>query len=112
MNRFRSLAVLMAIAILGVTGFQLYWLKQNYARENKSLALKADMAFRETIMKLQGEKLNLGDLKWAGKPGKPGVRIYVAGGDDDEEKLNLPAHRQEIVSTVNVISDKMRDSIR
>jgi two-component system phosphate regulon sensor histidine kinase PhoR len=112
MNRFRSLALLMAIAILGITGFQAYWLKQNYAREEKSLALKTDLAFRETIINLQGEKLNLEDVRFAGKSGKPGLRIFVAGGDNDDMRGNLPAPRQEIISTVNVISDKMRDSLK
>jgi len=105
----------MIIAILGITGFQLYWLKQNYSREKKSLSLKTDMAFRETIMKLQGEKLHLEDLKWAGKPdkpGKPGMRVFIAGGDEEHMDFNVPVPKQEIISTVNVISDKLRDSVK
>ena len=49
----------MGVAILGITGFQLYWLQQNYSREKKSLSIKAEVAFRETVMQLQVSKLKL-----------------------------------------------------
>jgi len=112
MHKLRSLAILMGIAILAITGFQLYWLKQNYTKEKKSLSLKTDLAFRETIMKLQAEKLNLEGVKWEGKPGKPGLRIFVADGEEHQMDITMPVPKQEIVSTVNVISSKMRDSLR
>ena len=100
----------MGVAILGITGFQLYWLKQNYAREEKALGIKTDMAFRETIMHLQTAKLNLEGVKWNERSGKSGVRVFVSNSDDSLKVKSAP--KQEIISTVNIIRDKMRDSLR
>ena len=111
MKRFRWLALLMGITILGITGFQLYWLKQNYAREKRTLAIKTEMAFRKTILQLQGSKLKLDSGVWTGKEGRKGkVQLYMNEGEHDADVRFLP--REEIVSTVNVIRDKLRDSLK
>jgi len=100
----------MGVAILGITGFQLYWLKQNYVREKKSLELKTNTAFHETIMKLQGSKLKLDGAGWIEGAGKPDVKIFMTG-EQDSMKVRLHP-RQEIISRVNVIRDKMKDSLK
>jgi len=110
MKRSQWLAILMGVAILGITGFQLYWLKQNYAREENALAIKTDLAFRETIMKLQASRFNLVDLKWTDNKEKPSVRVFVSDTTNALEIKKVP--RTEIISTVNVIRDKMRDSLK
>ena len=51
--------LLMLVSILGIAAFQVYWLKQNYEREGKTLAIKTEMLFRETVMKLQVSKLGI-----------------------------------------------------
>jgi two-component system phosphate regulon sensor histidine kinase PhoR len=113
MNRLRWLAILMGVAIAGITGFQFYWLTQNYAREKKTLAIKTEVAFRETITHLQVSKLKLGNAEWtrssgAGDSGKvkimiretePGVKFRVSD-------------KSEIVSTINVIRSKLKDSLK
>lgn len=109
-GRFHGLAILMGVAILGVTGFQLYWLKQNYIREKHTLGIKTEAAFRETVMRLQASKLKLDGMKWDEKTGKPTVKVFVSEGDDDT-KVRV-ASRQEIISRVNIIRDKLRDSMR
>ena len=103
MNRLRWLALLMGVAILGITSFQLYWLKQNYAREKKSLTMKSELNFRETIFQLQVGKLKLDDVLWKGK-------IEMHDENDEQVSLNLKP-RKEIVSTINVISGKLKDSL-
>lgn len=113
MNKLRWLTVLMGITILGVTAFQLYWLKQNYDREKKTLAIKAEVAFRETVMRLQGSKLKLDGVKWEGKATvPPGVKFFVSDKDEDgiDEVANLP--RQEMISSINIIRDKITDSLK
>lgn len=110
MNKLRWLTVLMIVAILGITGFQLYWLKQNYGREKKTLAIKTEMAFRETILHLQVAKLKLDGAMWKGKEGGNGkVRVFMNDGERVSVKIKP---RNEIVSTINVISGKMRDSLK
>jgi two-component system phosphate regulon sensor histidine kinase PhoR len=114
MKRLNGLAALMGIAILGITGFQFYWLRQNYAREEKALSMKMDMAFRETIMQLQVTKLNLDSAHWTGLPGtesgKPAVRLVME--DKDKVKVKITPHKKEIISTIDVVRGKLRDSLR
>lgn len=108
----RWLALLMGVAILGITGFQLYWLKQNYAREKKSLAIKTEMAFRETILELQVAKLNLDGVTWNGKDSSNGkMKIVMHEKDGEQVRVRLQP-KQEIVSTINVIRNRLKDSLK
>ena len=68
--------LLMLISILGIVAFQVYWLQQNYDREKKALEVKAEMQFRETVMRLQVAKLKLDGVSFD-SAGKDGVRILV-----------------------------------
>lgn len=110
MKKQRWLAILMTVAILGITGFQLYWLKQNYTREKKSLELKTNTAFHETIMRLQTSKLKLENIDWKEGVAKPAANVFMT--EDGENVKVRVAPRQKIVSTVNVIRDKMKDSLK
>jgi two-component system, OmpR family, phosphate regulon sensor histidine kinase PhoR len=112
MKNFRWLAALMIIAILGITGFQVYWLKQNYAREEKTLTIKAELAFRETIMQLQIAKLKLGDEGWKEKDSSKGkLRIVMHEKGDDRVRVRFKPNK-EFVSTINVVRAKLIDSMK
>lgn len=107
----RWLRLLMGITILGVAGFQAYWLKQNYEREKRSLAIKADVAFHETVQRLQVSKLKLdgfpGDSSIHGD-----VKIFMSE-SGDEKNMNIHVMpKQKIISTINVISSKLKDSLK
>ncbi len=114
MSRLHWLAALMGITILGVTAFQLYWLKQSYDREKRSLAIKTELAFRETVVSLQSSKLKLDGVNWFrnGEVAIPGMKMFVTNKDMEEspERTELP--KQEIVSSINIIRDKLRDSLK
>ncbi len=112
MNKSRWLAVLMGVAILGITSFQLYWLQQNYAREKKTLTIKTEMAFRETILQLQVAKLKLDGTIWNGKDSSKGKMKIVMHEDDGEQVSVRFRPAEEIVSTINVIRDKLKDSLK
>lgn len=109
MRNIKVLAILMIGAILGTTGFQFYWLKQNYAREKKSLELKANAAFGETLLRLQASKLKLEDVDVRKSGGPSSVKIFMSEGHDSMKLKVLPA--KEVISTVNIIRDKMLDSL-
>jgi two-component system, OmpR family, phosphate regulon sensor histidine kinase PhoR len=66
MQRLRWLAILMGITILGITGFQGYWLHDNYEREKQNLEIKTNVDFRQTIVQLQAAKLKLEKMSWQG----------------------------------------------
>jgi two-component system phosphate regulon sensor histidine kinase PhoR len=110
MKKLRWSAILMSITILGITGFQAYWLKQNYAREEKALAIKSEAAFRETIQQLQVTQLKLdGFTQDLGKKGK--VKVIMTDGHDEEFNVHINPKR-EIVSTINVIQSRIKDSLK
>lgn len=102
----RALLVLMVLTILALTAFQLYWLKQNFDREQRMLAIKTDLAFRQSVLTLQASKLKLDGLHFNDSTGRPSVKVFMT----DDEGGRLP--RQEIVSTINVIRDKAFDSVK
>lgn len=112
MNKLRWLAVLMGVAIAGITGFQFYWLTQNYAREKKTLAIKTELAFRETVTHLQVSKLKLGNGLWKkidSLKTPTDVKIMIRETTPGAHFRVSP--KNEIVSTINVIRNKMRDSL-
>lgn len=105
MSKLRWLALLMTVTLLAITGFQVFWLKENYDREKSALTIKSQFNFRETILQLQVAKLNI--------PGFPdssaGVRLFMQKG---REPLTVKIRpRNEIVSTINVIRNKVKDSL-
>jgi len=53
------LLVLMAVPILVIAGFQVYWLRDNYKKEEKNLELRTGIAFKETIRNIQAKKLKI-----------------------------------------------------
>ena len=110
MKRYRWLAILMIVAMLGITGFQAYWLRQNYEREKRSLAIKTEMAFKEAMMQLQVSKLNLDGVKWEEKDNNRTIKIFV---NDDKNHMRMNVvPKQEVVSTINVIRSKLKDSLK
>lgn len=47
----------MGIVILVITGFQVYWLKDNYTRERKAVEIRTDALFNETVRQVQDSLL-------------------------------------------------------
>ena len=103
--------VLMVISIVFLTAFQVYWLKQNYEREKKSLGIKTEVAFRETVMQLQVSKLKLDGAFKDTSNGK--VKIIVKNDDDRGQQINVRfTPKRELISTVNVLRDQLLDSLK
>ena len=109
MKKLRWLSLLMAITILGITGFQLYWLRENYSREKKALDVKTQLSFRETVLHVQASKLKL-DLHYRDSIPGSGVRVFVSN-DKEPVRFNFTP-REEIISTINVLRDKLDDSLK
>jgi two-component system phosphate regulon sensor histidine kinase PhoR len=109
MKNLRWLATLMGITILGIAGFQLYWLKNNYDREKQALEIKTNAAFRQTILHLQATKLKLEipDLKIDSFSHKRiNLEVKKSG------NRSLQSERKEPVITVlNLLQEKMKNSI-
>lgn len=111
MRRLRWLGILMVVAILAITGFQLYWLQQNYTREQQNLSIRTEVIFRETIMQLQVSKLKLDGLLRSGTDSSRGdIRVITHNKMGEDLQVRVTP-KQEIISSINVISSKLRDSI-
>lgn len=111
-TRLRGSAILMTIAILGITGFQLYWLKNNYDREKQNLDIKTSVAFRETVEQLQASKLrleritvNMDSFDVAGRTEPNGFKPVVRA------MKKTPFRRNNEIAVVRLIQDKLRDSL-
>jgi hypothetical protein len=67
----------MAVPILIIAGFQVFWLRENYIKEKKNLEFRSSVVFKETVRKLQAKKLNL-DKVFNDSAGK--IRVEVMNG--------------------------------
>jgi len=112
--RLRLLQILMILTIAGIVAFQFYWLKQTYRREEKTLALKTEVAFRETMRSLQAKKLKLADVdevfKGPGNDPRIPRRIFISDNHKDSIRVILPP-KDEIVSMVNIVKSNLKDSL-
>src|ERR1041385_7364216 len=103
-GRLRSLGILMGVTMLGITTFQIYWLKQNYDREKKNLLIKTEITFRETVRNLQGLKFKLNKI-FPDSSGRGNVRIFVDGRGHGIPKVRRDG-KAEIVETINILNEK------
>jgi two-component system phosphate regulon sensor histidine kinase PhoR len=97
----------MGLTILGITGFLIYWLRENYAREKNTLAIKTDVIFHETVQGLQVIKLKLD--KFPGDSLKKRIFINEAGTGSVHVQM-LP--RKEIGATIDIVKTRLRDSLK
>jgi two-component system phosphate regulon sensor histidine kinase PhoR len=58
MNRLRGMAILMGVVMLAITGFQAYWLRDNYMREEKTLLSRTDDLFHVTLRDMKDSILD------------------------------------------------------
>jgi two-component system phosphate regulon sensor histidine kinase PhoR len=99
--------LLMAIPILIIAGFQIFWLRENYIKEKKNLEFRSNVVFKETVRKLQAKKLNL-DRVFGDSTGK--VKIEVL---NDEMPAGFPLHPEdEIANAINNVTVQVSDSLR
>lgn len=58
-NKLRVPVFCMALTIVIITAFQVYWLHQHYREEKRLFSVRTNMLFRETIVRLQASRLHL-----------------------------------------------------
>lgn len=109
MQKIRFSALLMIIAMIGVTGFQAWWLKSNYDRENKALDIQASAIFRNTVLALQAKKFRIEDIQIRVDSGGRTAMMVTSnkGGKISISHKNL---RNPEITMMNVLQEKMKDS--
>lgn len=105
-RNIRWLPVLMALTILIITGFQVYWLKKSYDRERRNVEMRTNMMFRETVHSLQASKLDLDNIS-IDSTIKSRILSPVQDGSDSKFKP-----RQKMIALVNALREKAKDSAR
>ena len=99
--------LLMAVPILIIAGFQVFWLRENYIKEKKNLEFRSSVVFKETVRKLQAKKLNL-EKVFNDSTGK--IRVEVMNG---EAMSGFPGHPEdEITNAINDVTIRVSDSLR
>jgi two-component system, OmpR family, phosphate regulon sensor histidine kinase PhoR len=102
----------MGITLLVITGFQLYWLNNNYDREKRSLEIKANINFQEAVRNLQASKLKLKEPYSNDSSQKRTMQVFI---DEDLPRTKMrggSAPEEEIITMVNSMRDKLVDSAK
>ncbi|MBS1934553.1 MAG: HAMP domain-containing histidine kinase [Bacteroidetes bacterium] len=100
--------ILMVLSIFLVTGFQFYWLKNNYNREKKNLEVSAGVDFQETVTKLQASKLKL-NISFKDSAKQHDIKVIIKDSDFVGHSPNLHEKKfnaRAIVTMVDAIRDK------
>jgi two-component system, OmpR family, phosphate regulon sensor histidine kinase PhoR len=109
MHKIRNIKwvpLLMALTIIAITGFQLYWLQKSYEREERTLDMRTNFMFRETVRNLQASKLKLDRVNIDSGKAKFYVRSELRG--KGELKL-VPGHRMA-AGMMDVLIKRAKDS--
>lgn len=69
MNKLRTARLLMAVTIILVIVFQVYWINKLYREEEASFKKSADIIFRDAMYRLQAERFTGDTLVFKGMPG-------------------------------------------
>jgi two-component system phosphate regulon sensor histidine kinase PhoR len=104
----KGLAMLMILAILAITGFQVFWLWQQYGREQKLLESKSDILFRESVFSLQAKKLKLDEPRKK-DTSRPQIQITLKSRNEEGEIFDTSGNKN-LINYVNIIREKINDS--
>ncbi|HUC83539.1 MAG TPA: HAMP domain-containing sensor histidine kinase [Flavisolibacter sp.] len=110
MKHIKLVPVLMVITILAIVGFQVYWISKSYEREERTIEMRTNMFFRETMRSLQAAKLKLDTLNVFSDSaaGLRERRAVVQQEPGQKTKIRvLP--REKMVSMMDVIMQRTND---
>ena len=100
------LPVLMGITIIAITGFQIYWIKKSYEREQRTLEMRTNMLFRETLFSLQASKIKMD--RYAGDSLRP-AKIVLTEGSRTPVRVRMKSD-QRVAGLINAIKENVRDT--
>jgi two-component system phosphate regulon sensor histidine kinase PhoR len=107
LKNIKWLPVLMALTILAIAAFQLYWLNKAYQREERTLEMRTNFMFRETVFALQGSKLKLDKI--VGDSSAP-TRVFIQQERSGKKARIKSAPDQKVVNMVDILTKKVKDS--
>lgn len=99
--------VLMFLTIIAIASFQIYWLQKAYDREERTLEMRSNYLFRETVFALHGSKLKLDGVMGDSAQTK---RVFVQHEVADKPVKTRVAPDQKVANLVDVLIKQARDS--
>lgn len=105
------LPLLMVATIAGIAAFQIYWLGKVYEREKRTLDIRSNMAFRETVHSLQVSKLKLDSLLVDSLQFSEIPLSSRHIGSRKRKKFDRMVPSQKMIGLVNVLNEKIKDSV-
>ena len=101
MKKLRTARILMALSVVVITTFQVYWLVTLYNDKSGSIRKSADIIFKETLYELQVKKFKNDSLF----PGLPGDNLFTMDMVNvlrREIDTTLPGgHRRKVFISIN-----------
>lgn len=98
---------MMGLTILIIGGFQIYWLQKTYEREDRTLEMRTNMLFHETILSLQASKLKLDRLVVDSMP----LTITMKNQMPNKALKVQMLPRQKMLTLANTLNEKLKDSL-
>ncbi|MDQ6608554.1 MAG: HAMP domain-containing histidine kinase [Bacteroidota bacterium] len=105
-QNIKWMPLLMVLTVLAIASFQVYWINKSYEREQRTLEMRTNMQFRETIRNLQTAKLKLDKLS----PDSVGSAQLFIQREMRERHGPKRLPKEKMVSMMDVILQKTNDS--
>ncbi|MCU7552773.1 HAMP domain-containing histidine kinase [Chitinophagaceae bacterium LB-8] len=109
MKNIKWLPIVMAITILGIAIFQLFWLKNTFEREKRTLEIRSNFTFRDVVHSLQASKIDFD--KWSGDS------ITSKAFSELKKPIRIPKHKeperpemnpgQKMLGMLNMLREKI-----
>src|SRR5215204_2153615 len=110
MHKIRNikwLPVLMVLTIMAIAAFQFYWLKKAYQREERTLEMRTNFMFRETVFALQGSKLKLDKI--VGDSAAP-TRVVIQQDRPRRPIKMRTGSDPKVINMVDILTKRVKDS--
>lgn len=111
-RQLKLLLFFMLLTIVGIAGFQAYWLRDNYKREQQALAIKTNAAFRQTILRLQASKLKLetANVRFDSAMDfpRPPINVRAKRKDGDRPRGSVSVRKEPVITMVNLLQERIR----
>src|SRR5215211_6913899 len=99
LKTIKLLPVLMLLSILAIAAFQYYWLQKAYEREERTLDMRTNFMFRETVRAMQTSKLKLDRFVDTSRSQQVIVR-------HDRNKVKVITPEQKIEGMLDVVMNR------
>ena len=106
LKTIKLLPVLMTLSILAIAAFQYYWLQKAYEREERTMDMRTNFMFRETVRAVQTSKLKLDRFVDTSR----NTQQVILHQDKGRGKVKIITPDQKIEGMLDVVMNRVKDS--